>query len=219
MRKRFGLGDGAHAGVDVGQPAHLLLQVGAGGGDHLGVEAEAGHHQEDVVVDAARRRRSTRCHAQVDGRSAPVKAMVIESSRLFSGSCRLRASRLPVPDRQHARAAPPSRAGPRRPRARCRRRRRRAPWRHPGASACRVDPLARVLLGGLEPERSRPSRPRRPRRPRPGATWSTSDLHRVVRRPPRAGRLRWMSLGSGTRGLPSQRTASTRRDQAARLLD
>ena len=41
------LGDGAH----VGEPADLLLEVVVGVGDHLRVDAEAGHHDEGVLVD------------------------------------------------------------------------------------------------------------------------------------------------------------------------
>ena len=46
----LGAGEGSGGAVDVGDPADGLLQVGTGVRDHVGVEADAGEHDEGVLL-------------------------------------------------------------------------------------------------------------------------------------------------------------------------
>ena len=95
--ERLGVRQRPRRAVDVGDPADRLLEVAARVGDHRGVEPDAAHHDERVLlgraVGAAERRRSRRRSGCV----SPSKVARTIASASSSGRSRLRASRLPVP--------------------------------------------------------------------------------------------------------------------------
>ena len=62
--ERLRRGDRPQAGVDVGEPAHPLLQVGVRVRDHRGVDADARHHERGVRLVACRRAGSPRRRAR-----------------------------------------------------------------------------------------------------------------------------------------------------------